>query len=57
MATQLVLQAAWMKVSETFPDNFKEATRKDAGAEGLRRYTRVKAFLRIPLKIRSAQKR
>jgi hypothetical protein len=39
-----ILQEAWLKVSETLPDDFKAATREDAGAEGLRRYIRVKAF-------------
>ncbi len=43
-----ILQEAWIKVSETFPDDFKEATREDAGAEGLRRYIRVKAFFENP---------
>jgi hypothetical protein len=43
-----ILQEAWLKVSETFPDDFKAATREDAGAEGLRRYIRVKAFFENP---------
>lgn len=43
-----ILQEAWIKVSETFPDDFKEATREDAGAEGLRRYIRIKAFFENP---------
>ncbi|MBF2079317.1 MAG: hypothetical protein IGR76_12560 [Synechococcales cyanobacterium T60_A2020_003] len=45
---EAILQEAWIKVSETFPDDFKEATREDAGAEGLRRYIRVKAFFENP---------
>jgi len=28
----------------TFPEDFRAATRDDPGAEGLRRYIRVKAF-------------
>ena len=44
-----ILQEAWIKVSETFPDDFKAATREDAGAEGLRRYIRVKAFFENPV--------
>jgi len=44
-----ILQEAWIKVSETFPEDFKEATREDAGAEGLRRYIRVKAFFANPI--------
>ncbi|MEB3336859.1 MAG: hypothetical protein VKJ46_05300 [Leptolyngbyaceae bacterium] len=43
-----ILQEAWLKVSETFPEDFKDATREDAGAEGLRRYIRVKAFFEDP---------
>lgn len=45
---EAILQEAWIKVSETFPDDFKEATREDAGAEGLRRYIRIKAFFENP---------
>ncbi len=45
---EVILQEAWIKVSETFPEDFKEATREDAGAEGLRRYIRVKAFFENP---------
>lgn len=45
---EVILQEAWIKVSETFPDDFKAATREDAGAEGLRRYIRVKAFFENP---------
>jgi len=44
-----ILQEAWIKVSETFPDDFKEATREDDGAEGLRCYIRVKAFFENPV--------
>jgi hypothetical protein len=43
-----IVQEAWIKVSETFPEDFKAATREDAGAEGLRRYIRVKAFFENP---------
>ncbi|NJL39669.1 MAG: hypothetical protein HC833_13360 [Leptolyngbyaceae cyanobacterium RM1_406_9] len=43
-----ILQEARIKLSETFPDDFKEATREDAGAEGLRCYIRVKAFFENP---------
>lgn len=39
-----ILIKAWLKVSETFPEDFKDATRHDAGATGLRRYMKVKAF-------------
>jgi HSP90 family molecular chaperone len=45
---EAILQEAWIKVSETFPEDFKEATREDAGAERLRRYIRVKAFFENP---------
>jgi hypothetical protein len=45
---EAILQEAWIKVSETFPEDFKDATREDAGAEGLRRYIRVKAFFENP---------
>jgi hypothetical protein len=43
-----ILLQAWLKVSETFPEDFKDATRDDAGATGLRRYMRVKAFFDNP---------
>lgn len=46
---EAILQEAWIKVSETFPNDFKEATREDAGAEGLRRYIRIKAFFENPI--------
>ncbi|MFM7447624.1 MAG: hypothetical protein ACKO24_03370 [Leptolyngbyaceae cyanobacterium] len=45
---EAILQETWIKVSETFPEDFKDATREDAGAEGLRRYIRVKAFFENP---------
>ncbi|NJR51130.1 MAG: hypothetical protein HC780_17680 [Leptolyngbyaceae cyanobacterium CSU_1_3] len=45
---EAILQEAWIKVSETFPEDFKDATREDAGADGLRRYIRVKAFFENP---------
>lgn len=44
-----ILQDAWLKVSDTFPEDFKEATRWDAGAGGLRLYLRVKAFFENPI--------
>ncbi|MCM1983634.1 hypothetical protein [Lyngbya confervoides] len=43
-----ILQAAWLQVSETFPEDFLAATCADAGAAGLRRYLRVKAFFDNP---------
>jgi hypothetical protein len=43
-----ILLEAWSKVSDTFPEDFQEATRHDAGAEGLRRYLRVKLFFENP---------
>lgn len=43
-----ILQKAWLSISETFPEDFREATHEDAGAEGLRRYIRVKAFFENP---------
>lgn len=43
-----ILQEAWLKISQTFPEDFKEATYLDAGAEGLRRYLKVKAFFANP---------
>ncbi|MCU0527284.1 MAG: hypothetical protein MUF72_20955 [Elainella sp. Prado103] len=43
-----ILQTAWLKISQTFPEDFQEATHLDAGAEGLRRYLRVKAFFMDP---------
>jgi hypothetical protein len=46
---EAIVQEAWIKVSETFPEDFKDATREDAGAEGLRRYIRVKAFFENPI--------
>jgi hypothetical protein len=46
--TIAILQDAWLRMSETFPEDFKAATREDAGAEGLRRYIRVKAFFENP---------
>jgi hypothetical protein len=44
-----ILQEAWLKISDTFPEDFREATSLDAGAEGLRRYLRVKAFFADPI--------
>ncbi|MCU0569039.1 MAG: hypothetical protein MUF49_20865 [Oculatellaceae cyanobacterium Prado106] len=46
---ETILQESWIKISETFPEDFQEATREDAGAEGLRRYIRVKAFFENPV--------
>lgn len=43
-----ILLEAWSKISDTFPEDFQEATRQDAGAEGLRRYLRVKEFFENP---------
>ncbi len=43
-----ILMQAWMQVTETFPEDFKEATWDDAGSDGLRRYIRVKAFFSNP---------
>ncbi|HEY9642462.1 MAG TPA: hypothetical protein V6C57_18390 [Coleofasciculaceae cyanobacterium] len=48
-AVDQILRETWLKVSETFPEDFKEATKEDAGAEGLRRYIRVKAFFQDPI--------
>lgn len=44
-----ILQDAWLEVSDTFPEDFQEATQDDAGAEGLRRYIRVRAFFADPI--------
>lgn len=46
---EAILQEAWLKISQTFPEDFQEATSLDAGAEGLRRYLRVKAFFADPV--------
>lgn len=43
-----ILQEAWLQISQTFPEDFKAATYSDAGAEGLRRYLRIKAFFANP---------
>lgn len=43
-----ILMAAWLKVSNTLPEDFLAATREDASADGLRRYLRVKAFFDDP---------
>lgn len=45
-----ILLAAWLKVSYTLPKDFLAATCEDAGAAGLRRYLRVKAFFDDPVK-------
>ncbi|MEL6930715.1 MAG: hypothetical protein AAFO95_19085 [Cyanobacteria bacterium J06600_6] len=44
-----ILLAAWLKVSNTLPEDFLAATREDASAAGLRRYLRVKAFFNDPI--------
>ncbi|MEM8640727.1 MAG: hypothetical protein AAGG51_18200 [Cyanobacteria bacterium P01_G01_bin.54] len=44
-----ILLAAWLKVSNTLPEDFLAATRDDASAAGLRRYLRVKAFFDDPI--------
>lgn len=44
-----ILQDAWLKISQTFPEDFREATYLDAGADGLRRYLRIKAFFADPV--------
>ncbi|MEB3291275.1 MAG: hypothetical protein VKI82_15260 [Leptolyngbya sp.] len=43
-----ILEEAWLHISDTFPEDFKAATQHDAGAEGLRRYLKVKAFFENP---------
>jgi hypothetical protein len=43
-----ILINAWLQITQTFPEDFQEATQDDAGAEGLRRYIRVKAFFSNP---------
>jgi hypothetical protein len=43
-----ILEEAWLQISDLFPDDFKVATQHDAGAEGLRRYLKVKAFFENP---------
>jgi hypothetical protein len=43
-----ILQEAWLKVSRTLPEDFNDATHLDAGAEGLRRYLKVRAFFHNP---------
>ena len=44
-----ILLAAWLKVSNTLPEDFLAATHEDASAAGLRRYLRVKAFFEDPI--------
>ncbi|MEB3294670.1 MAG: hypothetical protein VKJ24_16055 [Synechococcales bacterium] len=44
-----ILGEAWLKVSATLPADLQAATQEDAGAEGLRRYLRVKAFFNNPM--------
>ncbi len=43
-----ILEEAWLEISDTLPEDFKAATQHDAGAEGLRRYLKVKAFFENP---------
>lgn len=43
-----ILEEAWLQISDTFPEDFKAATQHDAGAEGLRRYLKVKTFFENP---------
>ena len=43
-----ILLGAWATVSGCLPEDFLRATQMDAGAEGLRRYLRVKAFFDDP---------
>jgi hypothetical protein len=43
-----ILEEAWLQISDLFPDDFKAATQHDAGAEGLRRYLKVKTFFENP---------
>lgn len=43
-----ILREAWLRVSNTLPEEFKDATHLDAGAEGLRRYLKVQAFFHDP---------
>ncbi|NDJ19807.1 hypothetical protein [Myxacorys almedinensis] len=43
-----ILQDAWLRVSDLFPEDFKEAPRQDAGSEGLRRYLKIRAFFADP---------
>ena len=38
-----ILLAAWLKVSNTLPEDFLAATHEDASAAGLRRYLRVRS--------------
>ncbi|MEM9091125.1 MAG: hypothetical protein AAGC93_20565 [Cyanobacteria bacterium P01_F01_bin.53] len=44
-----ILLAAWLKVSNTLPEDFLAATREDSSAAGLCRYLRVKAFFDDPI--------
>jgi len=43
-----ILQETWLKISNTLPQDFQDATHLDAGAEGLRRYLKVQAFFHDP---------
>lgn len=43
-----ILEEAWLQISDLFPEDFKAATQHDAGAEGLRRYLKVKGFFENP---------
>jgi hypothetical protein len=48
-AVEAILQQAWLQISQTFPEDFQAATQEDAGAEGLRRYVRIKQFFADPV--------
>ena len=45
---EAILEEAWLQISDLFPEDFKAATQHDAGAEGLRRYLKVKTFFENP---------
>lgn len=47
-AIEEIIQQAWVKVRGTLPDDFQQATRLDASAEGMRQYLRVQAFFANP---------
>ncbi len=43
-----IIQQAWIKIRGTLPEDFQQATRLDASAEGMRQYLRVQAFFANP---------
>ncbi|GJD15152.1 No_hits_found [Rivularia sp. IAM M-261] len=47
-AIEEIIQQAWVKIRSTLPDDFQQATRLDASAEGMRQYLRVQAFFANP---------